>query len=104
MNEEQFIHTVAGQLNVDAEAAKRITTAVFRELHDRLTPKEAADAAAQMPIGLGSLWMASEFPGREVKRIHKTEFIRQVSELAGISEAQALHALAKHPHPNQRAL
>jgi uncharacterized protein (DUF2267 family) len=93
MEEEKFIHTVAGQLSVDNEGAKKIVSAVFRELHDRLTSKEAADAAAQMPTGLKRLWMASEFPGREVRRIHKREFVREVAELAEIQENEASHAV-----------
>jgi uncharacterized protein (DUF2267 family) len=93
MEEEQFIHTVAQELGVERESAKGIIAAVFRELHDRLTPKEAADAAAQMPAGLKRLWMASEFPGREVRRIHKGEFITQVSELAAIPENEAGRAI-----------
>jgi uncharacterized protein (DUF2267 family) len=93
MEDERFIHTVAQQLKVDTEKAKKIVSAVFGELHDRLTPKEAADTAAQMPAGLKRLWMASEFPGRQVNRIHKTEFIRRVSELAEIPEGEAAHAV-----------
>jgi uncharacterized protein (DUF2267 family) len=93
MEEKKFIHTVAAQLGVDSEGAKKIVSAVFRELHDRLTSKEAADAAAQMPTGLKRLWMASEFPGREVRRIHKREFVREVAELAEIQENEASHAV-----------
>ena len=70
-----------------------IIAAVFRELRDRLTPKEAADAAAQMPTGLKQLWLASESPGREVRRIHKSDFIREVSERAEIQEVEASHAV-----------
>ena len=93
MEEERFIHTVASQLGIDGEGAKKIVSAVFRELHDRLTPHEAADAAAQMPEGLKRLWMASEFSGREVRRVHKREFVREVAELAEIQESEASHAV-----------
>jgi len=107
MDEEQFIHAVAEQMGVERESAQKIVSAVFRELHDRLTPREAADAGAQMPGGLKRLWAASEFPGRKVKRIHKAEFVKQVSELAAIPEDEgaravravfrALQALLKSP-------
>ena len=60
MQEEKFLHTVAEQLTVDKQQAGKITAAVFRELLDRLTTKEAADAAAQMPPRLKQLWTASE--------------------------------------------
>ncbi|MFZ1119859.1 MAG: DUF2267 domain-containing protein [Candidatus Binataceae bacterium] len=93
MEEQKFVHTVAEQLTVDKQQARRIIAAVFRELRDRLTPKEAADAAAQMPTGLKQLWLASESPGREVRRIHKSDFIREVSERAEIQEVEASHAV-----------
>ena len=93
MEEKKFIDTVAAQLGVESEDAKKIVSAVFHELHDRLTSKEAADAAAQMPTGLKRLWMSSEFPGREVRRIHKREFVRAVAELAEIQENEASHAV-----------
>ena len=93
MEEQQFIHAVAQHLSVDREAAQRIVAAVFHELHDRITSKEASDAAAQMPAGLKRLWTASEFPGREVRRIHKSEFMREVSQRAEISEIDAPRAV-----------
>jgi len=93
MEEEKFIHTVAEQLTVDKQQARKIIAAVFRELHDRLTSKEAVDAAAQMPTGLKLLWLGFESPGREVRRIHKSDFIREVSERAEIQEAEASHAV-----------
>lgn len=93
MEEEKFIRSVADQLGVDRERAWAIICAVFRELHDRLTPKEAADAGAQMSQRLKSLWASFESPGREVKHIHKAEFVRKVSELAEIPESEAAHAV-----------
>jgi uncharacterized protein (DUF2267 family) len=93
MEEERFIRSVAEQMGVDDEKAWMIISAVFHELHDRLTPREAADTGAQLPDRLKGLWVSFESPGREVKRIHKTEFIRKVSELAEISESDAAHAV-----------
>jgi len=93
MEEEQFIHIVAGELNVDPDSAGNIIPAVFHKLHDRLTPKEAADLEAQMPGKLRSLWASFEAPGRGVKGIHKTEFVRKVAELAGIPEIEAPRAV-----------
>jgi uncharacterized protein (DUF2267 family) len=93
MEEEQFIHMVAEQLNVDSEQAKKIISAVFHALHDRLTPKEATHVAAQMPSHLKSMWVAFELPGREVKRTHKTQFVRHIAEQAGIAEDEATRAM-----------
>jgi uncharacterized protein (DUF2267 family) len=84
---------VAEQLSVDKQQATKIVAAVFRELRDRLTPKEVADAAAQMPTGLKRLWLASESPDREVRRVHRSEFVREVSERAEIQEVEASHGV-----------
>jgi len=92
MDEQEFIHTVAEQLNVEKEQAKKIVSAVFHELHDRLTLKEANDAAAQLPEGLKSLWRTGDYPGREVKRTHKPQFLRSIAEHAEIPESEATHA------------
>ena len=93
MEEERFIRTVGDQMGVDHESAWKIISAVFRELHERLTPKEAADAGAQMPGRLKALWASFESPGREVKRLHKAEFTRRVAELADVSEPDAARAM-----------
>ena len=93
MQEEKFIRTVAEQLVIDRQQARMIVEVVFRELRDRLTPKEAVDAAAQMPTGLREIWLASESPGRGVRRIHRADFIREVSERADIQEVEASHAV-----------
>ena len=46
-----------------------------------------------MPGRLRSLWASFEAPGREVKRIHKTEFVRRVAELTVMPEIEAPHAV-----------
>ncbi len=93
MDELQFLHSVAQQLGVESEQAKKIVSAVFHELHDRLTAKEAADVASQLPTGLKQMWLSFDFPGREVKRTHKAQFIRGVAEAAEISELDASRAM-----------
>ena len=93
MQDEEFIHSVARQLSISKEQASRIAAAVLRELRDRLTPKEVADAAAQMPQELRRMWMADETQDRKVRRLHKSEFVREVSERAEIQEAEASHAV-----------
>lgn len=93
MQEEKFIHSVAEQLAIDKQQARKIVEAVFHELRDRLTPKEAVDAGAQMPTGLKEIWLVSESPQRAVRRIHKADFIREVAERAEIQEVEASHAV-----------
>jgi uncharacterized protein (DUF2267 family) len=48
---------------------------IFGELHDRLTPQEAGDLAAQLPDGLKRLWQAQDRPGRRVERTHAADFV-----------------------------
>jgi len=93
VEEERFISMVSKELGVDHEGAWRIISAVFRELHDRLTPKEAAHVEAQMPGKMKSMWASFEVPVREVKRIHRAEFVRAVGDLAGIPESEAPRAM-----------
>jgi uncharacterized protein (DUF2267 family) len=93
MDQEKFFHEVRDRFGVDQEQAKKVTGAVLQELRDRLTPGEAADLNAQLPVGLRELWQENDFPGREVRRDHKAEFIRRVADIAGIPEDQASRAL-----------
>jgi uncharacterized protein (DUF2267 family) len=47
-------------------------------LHDRLTPEEADDVAAQLPGGLRRLWRAEDRPHRGVERTHAADFVARV--------------------------
>jgi len=93
MQDDKFINSVARLLSVSRDQATKITAAVLCELRGRLTPKETADAAAQMPRELKRMWMADDSPDRKVRRIHRSEFIREISERAEIQEAEAAHAV-----------
>ncbi len=93
MDEGNFLHDVELSLGVSRDKAHQITAAVFHELHDRLTVKEANDLAAQLPGELKVMWHGYDSPGREVSRTHKAQFIRRVAEEAEISEIDARHAI-----------
>lgn len=59
-----------------------MTFAVFQELRDRLTPKEAADVAAQLPTPLRRLWEEWDRPCRPVAKTHEQEFMGRVRRWA----------------------
>ncbi len=55
MNERCFVRQVAERAYCDERRAETLIFAVFQELRDRLTTKEAADVAAQLPSSLKML-------------------------------------------------
>ena len=64
--------------------AKRTAAAVMHALRDRLTPNEAADAAAQLPRALQSIWRSGEARGRRPVKMHRKEFFERVRGEAGL--------------------
>ncbi len=104
MKEAKFLHDVEKSLEVNLDQARAVTAAVFHQLHDRLTVKEADDLAAQLPGELKTLWRGFDTPHRLVARTHKAEFIRRVAEDAGISELDARHAAISIFRELQRSL
>lgn len=86
MNEATFMHEIAGRLGCDARRAESVTFAVFAELRDRLTAKEAADVAAQLPTGLKRLWRESDRTQRPVEKIHEPEFVGRVRIFAALPD------------------
>jgi len=86
MNEKQFITRVAHRAGTDLECAGAITYAVFQELRERITPKEAFDVASQLPADLQVLWLENERVDREVRKTHETEFLARVRFYASIED------------------
>jgi uncharacterized protein (DUF2267 family) len=86
MNERTFISEVAARLGCDDRRAEGLTFAVFQALHDRLTPGEAADVAAQLPTPLKRLWGDHDRPDRRVERTHRTDFLGLVRHWAGLPD------------------
>jgi uncharacterized protein (DUF2267 family) len=86
MDMQSFIRRVADQVRCDERRAEALTFAVFQELRERLTPKEAADVASQLPTQLKGLWMAFERPTRPVHRVHAAEFIGEVRRMAALDD------------------
>ncbi len=80
MDDRSFIREVAERLKCDERRADAITFAVFQELRERITPKEAHDVAAQLPTALRRLWETGERPDRKPERIHRAEFVGRVRQ------------------------
>lgn len=98
MNESTFVREVADRALCDERRAETLIFAVFQELRDRLTPKEAADVAAQLPTSLKMLWMSFDRPERKVRRLHEGQFLNEVARMAGLeaesgAEEQAVSAV-----------
>jgi uncharacterized protein (DUF2267 family) len=94
MDARLFVREVAHRLAADENRAEGITFAVFQELRDRLTPREASDVAAQLPSSLRRLWQEEERPARGVTRTRGREFIGRVRNRAGLpDDAEAERAV-----------
>ena len=93
MEYEQFIREVDVRLGVGKDQAEKVTGAVLRELHNRLTDREADDLGAQLPGQLKQVWHGLDRPGREVERTHKKDFVRYVAETADLPEDRASRAV-----------
>jgi uncharacterized protein (DUF2267 family) len=95
MNERSFVIQVAERADCDERRAETLIFAVFQELRDRITPKEASDVASQLPMSLKMLWMSFDRPDRKVRRVHEGQFLREVARMAGLDhEREAERAVA----------
>ena len=66
------------------EDSRQATAAVLRALRDRLTPEEAAQAAAQLPQELKRLWASGRPALRRPMKLHRREFLERVRVDAGL--------------------
>lgn len=86
MKKPAFVREVATRLGCDERRADGVTFTVFQELRARLTPKEAADVAAQLATSLQRMWLEGETPTRRVARTHRAEFIGNVRSRAALAD------------------
>jgi len=93
VDENKFLREIENRTNLPRDKAFNIAIAVLQELHDRLSPKEADDLAAQLPGDLKARWHAFDIPDREVSRTHRKDFVRHIAEVAEIDELEAGRAL-----------
>jgi uncharacterized protein (DUF2267 family) len=89
MDESKFLREVEGRAHLTREQASKVAIAVLQDLHDRLSPSEADDLAAQLPGDFKRQWHAFDAPGRDVRRTHKDDFVRHLLEVADLSPMQA---------------
>jgi uncharacterized protein (DUF2267 family) len=89
MDESKFLYEVESRALLTREQASKVTIAVLQELHDRLSPQEADDLAAQLPDGFKRQWHAFDAPGRDVRRTHKHDFVRHLVEVVDLGPIQA---------------
>jgi uncharacterized protein (DUF2267 family) len=66
------------------EDSRQATAAVLRALRDRLTPGEAAQAAAQLPQELKRLWAGGRPAMRPPVKLHRRQFLERVRVDAGL--------------------
>jgi uncharacterized protein (DUF2267 family) len=69
-----------------AEEARTATAAVLRALRDRLTPREAEQAAAQLPQELKELWRAGSPMTWPPIKMHWREFLERVKTEGGLAD------------------
>ena len=86
MNEKRFIALVAQRAETDLETAGATTYAVFQELRERITPKEAFHVASQLSAELQVLWLENEHIDRAVRKTHETEFVARVQYFASLPD------------------
>jgi uncharacterized protein (DUF2267 family) len=73
------------------ETVERATAAVLQALRDRLTPAEADQVVAQLPLGLKAVWEEGDRVDRRPVKMHRDEFFERVrteARLPSIKEAR----------------
>jgi uncharacterized protein (DUF2267 family) len=93
MNESEFLKEIETRSGLQRDQAYKAAIAVFQELHDRLSPKEANDLAAQLPAEFKRMWHSLDAPGRDVRRTHERDFIRHIADTVEIDETSAERSL-----------
>jgi uncharacterized protein (DUF2267 family) len=68
----------------DRKVVKHATAAVLQALRDRLTPDEADQVAAQLPLELKEVWGEGDRPDRTPVKMKLDEFDERVRRDAGL--------------------
>jgi uncharacterized protein (DUF2267 family) len=85
MTARQLYSRVSVEAGIESlEESRQATAAVLRALRDRLTPEEAAQAAAQLPAELKRLWASGRPSPRPIK-LHRREFLQRVQLDGGLT-------------------
>jgi uncharacterized protein (DUF2267 family) len=89
MTTQAFLRTVMQTSGQDSrEVARRATAAVLQALRDRLTPAEAEQVVAQLPLELKRLWEVGEDEGPRPIKMHRDEFYERVRLEAGLASSR----------------
>jgi uncharacterized protein (DUF2267 family) len=83
----EFIGGVAERAGVSTDDAEALTHATLQTLADRISGGEAEDVAAGLPDVLQSLMLPPR--AKQAERFGLDEFLRRVSDRAGVPAAQA---------------
>ena len=85
MRPRQMYSRVSVEAGLDTlEESRQATAAVLHALRDRLTPDEAAHAAAQLPTELKALWGSGHPALAPPLKLHRREFLERVRLEAGL--------------------
>jgi uncharacterized protein (DUF2267 family) len=89
MTAQSFYRTVMDTSHQgDPAAARRATAAVFHALRDRLTPDEADQVVAQLPLELKTVWEEGEAPERRPLKLKWDDFLERVRRETGLASAR----------------
>jgi uncharacterized protein (DUF2267 family) len=89
MTTQSFYQTVIDTSKErNLEAAKHATAAVFHALRDRLTPDEADQVVAQLPLDLKTVWEEGEEPERRPLKMNRDEFFERVRRETGLTSTR----------------
>jgi uncharacterized protein (DUF2267 family) len=85
MKARQLYSRVSIEADIESlEDSRQATAAVLRALRDRLTPREAEQAAAQLPGELKRLWAGGHPPLHQPVKLHRRQFLERVRVDAGL--------------------
>jgi uncharacterized protein (DUF2267 family) len=91
----QWLHELAGELEIDERTAWRVLRAYLQVLRDRLTIDEAAQLAAQLPHLLRGVFYEGFDPGHQPEKIRDRDaFLARLAERAQLSDADEAAAAA----------
>lgn len=89
MTTQSFYRTVMDTSNEkDLPAAQHATAAVFHALRDRLTPDEADQVVAQLPLELKTVWEEGEVPERRPLKMKRDDFFERVRRETGLKSTR----------------
>ena len=83
-----YRRVIAETGKADESSVRRGTAAVLHALRDRLTPAEAAQAAAQLPRELKAVWWAGEVRDRKPMKMHRQQLYERVMREAGLENVR----------------